>query len=68
MNTIPYHHRWPAEGSARQHCQEKVVEDPIFGSGALHLSSARILKIGFKEDVCRCRKCMQVSAKVGAVV
>lgn len=38
MNTIPHHHRWPAEGSAQQHWQEKVVEGQIFGVGAGHVS------------------------------
>lgn len=67
MNTIPHQHRWPAEGSAQQHWQEKVVEDQIFGWGAGNLSSVSI-SILVSRKMCVCCKCMQVSAKVGAVV
>lgn len=49
MNTIPHHHRWPAEGSAQQHWQEKVVEDQILIRGR---AIRFYLHIGFKEDVC----------------
>ncbi len=67
MNTIPYHHRWPAEGSAQQHWQEKVVVGQIFGSGAGHFSFFSISML-VSRKMCVCCKCMQVSAKVGAVV
>lgn len=42
MNTIPSHHRWPAEGSAQQHWQEKSsLKIRILGSlkeGTFHSS------------------------------
>lgn len=52
MNTIPLHHRWPAEGSAQQHWQEKVVEDQIFGRSVLGQCFILFyLNAGFEEDV-----------------
>lgn len=62
MNTIPHHHRGPAEGSAGR---EKLVEVYRFGSGQLSSMSMSIL---VSRKMCVCCKCMRVSAKVGAVV
>lgn len=69
MNTIPQHHRWPAEGSAQQHWQEIVIEDQIFGgSWGRGVFSLVAISMLVSRKMCVCCKCMQVSAKVGAVV
>lgn len=55
MNTIPHHHRWPAEGSAQRHWHEKLVEGRSFGGGAGRGGAVVIhfcVDTGFKEDVC----------------
>lgn len=67
MNTIPHHHRWPAEGSAQRHWHEKLVEGHSFGGGAGQLSSISA-SILVSRKMCVCCKCMRVSAKEGAVV
>lgn len=52
MNTIPHHHRWPAEGSAQQQRQEKVIEGQIFRGGGRACFILFYVYAGFKEDVC----------------